>query len=145
MRVCLLLCLMFPATLMAQTSIEVRHAWIRQAPPGAMMLAGYAELANTGTQSVKIERASAAEFGVVELHRTVEESGMSKMRPAGVLEIAPGESLRLEPGGLHLMLMQPRAALKLDQNVVIDLITSDGDIVPGVFKVRATAPGDSSH
>lgn len=121
----------------AETRVEVRDAWIRQAPPGAMMLAAYAELANIGDQPVRIDRASSAAFGFVEIHRTIEEDGMSRMRPAGTLEIAPGASIKLEPGGLHLMLMQPRADLKADQTVVIDLLTEDGDIIPGVFKVRA--------
>ncbi|MCB1553723.1 MAG: copper chaperone PCu(A)C [Xanthomonadales bacterium] len=121
----------------ADTRIEVRDAWIRQAPPGAMMLAAYAELANTGDQTVRIAQAGSAAFGVVEIHRTIEEDGISRMRPAGVLEMAPGDAIRLAPGGLHLMLMQPRSDLKAGETVVIDLLTEDGDIIPGVFKVRA--------
>ena len=47
------------------------------------------------------------DFGMPMIHRTVEEGGVSRMRPAGKLEIPPGGELRFEPGGLHLMLMRP--------------------------------------
>lgn len=121
---------------LADTTIVVGKAWIRLAPPGAMMLAGYAEIANQGDAPVRINRASSDAFGVAEFHRTVDEGGVSRMRPAGVLEIAPGETLQLVPGGLHLMLMQPRGALPEGRTVVVDLLTETGEIVPAVFTVR---------
>ena len=33
-----------------------------------------------------LAQAGSAAFGVVEIHRTIEEDGISRMRPAGVLE-----------------------------------------------------------
>jgi len=114
----------------------VEQAWIRAAPPGAMMLAGYATLKNSGSTPLQIGAARSAAFADVEIHRTVEEGGVSRMRPAGTLEIPPGGSVALEPGGLHLMLMHPRQDLQPGQTVVIDFLTPDETPLPAVFTVR---------
>lgn len=123
----------------AETAVKVEQAWIRAAPPGAMMLAGYARLINAGSEPVVIRSASSAAFEVVEFHRTVEEDGVSKMRAAGDLELQPQAEIALEPGGLHLMLMRPRQEIREGATVVIDLLTAEGDIVPAVFSVRRSA------
>jgi periplasmic copper chaperone A len=48
-----------------------------------------------------------------------EEGGVMKMRPAGPLEIPPGEEVRLDPGGMHIMLMQLRQPLKEGESIPI--------------------------
>jgi len=83
--------------------LTVEDGWIREAPPGAMMTAGYARLANTGKQPLTVDGARARGFEGVGLHRTVVEDGVSRMRE-GRLEIAAGGSAALAPGGWHLML-----------------------------------------
>jgi hypothetical protein len=45
-----------------------------------------------------------------------------KMRPAGPLEIPPGEEVRLEPGGMHIMLMQLRQPLEEGERIPITFI-----------------------
>ena len=83
-------------------------AWVRAAPPGAVSLAGYMTLHNDGKIPMRFSWAQSDQFGMVELQRTQVVDGVSTMRPAGDQTIAPGDSLRFEPGGLHLMLMQPQ-------------------------------------
>jgi periplasmic copper chaperone A len=41
----------------------------------------------------------------VELHQTVDEDGMTRMRRVDGIDVQADESVRLEPGGLHLMLI----------------------------------------
>jgi hypothetical protein len=41
------------------------------------------------------------------------------MRPAGRLEIPPGKEVRLEPGGMHIMLMQLRQPLQEGESIPI--------------------------
>lgn len=117
----------------------VTRAWIRAAPPGAMMLAGYFTLDKQGGHLRRLVGARSDAFGDVSIHRSVVEDGISKMRPAGALEIAPGESLIFEPGGLHLMLMSPRADVSVGRRVPIWLCFEDGDDIeeiPVDFEVR---------
>lgn len=105
------------ASALACPDLAVTDAWIREAPPGAMS-AAYAKLTNRGKRALALDGARSAAFGGVGLHRTViDDSGMARMRE-GVLEIAPGASAALEPGGWHLMLFNPASILKA------------GDVVP---------------
>ena len=60
------------------------------------------------------------------MHRSLLEDGVSKMRVVDALRVAPGESVVLEPGGYHLMLMMPGSELEPGQTVKIAMSTEDG-------------------
>lgn len=137
----LLLVAAMPSTAMAQhPQIEASSAWIRIAPPGAMMLAGYLTLTNNGDVVAELASVDSDAFGSVELHRTEIIDGVSRMRAVPSLRIAPGESVRLEPGGMHLMLMQP--APELGERVPIAFIWRDGSKLTVAFPLQHDAPGE---
>jgi len=100
--------------------LKVEQAWIREAPPGAMS-AAYAKLTNQGKRALVVDGARSPDFGGAGLHRTVvDEGGMTRMRE-GKLELAPGASAALEPGGWHLMLFDPARLLKAGDTVAVTL------------------------
>lgn len=101
--------------------LQVEDAWIRQAPPGALMTAAYARLRNAGTRLLSIDGAFGADFAAAELHRTVVENGVSRMRHGEPLPLEPGASGALEPGGWHLMLMRPARPLQVGDRVPLAL------------------------
>ena len=106
----------------AEDGLRALDPWIPAAPPGAPMMAGYMTLLNEGNQSVEIASVRAEGFRRVELHRSFNERGMSRMRRVERLEIEPGEAVTLELGGLHLMLMQPRRPPPPGQTVRIEFL-----------------------
>lgn len=120
--------------------LVVEAPWVRAAPPGAMMLAGYARLRNDGDAPLTLVGARSDAFGMAEIHRTVEIDGVARMREATPLTIAPGETLGMEPGGLHVMLMRPKAALGEGQAVSVVLLLEGGSEVTVDFPVRKQAP-----
>jgi len=120
--------------------LVVEHAWIRTAPPGAMMLAGYATLRNSGDAPITVTGATSADFADVSLHQSVEENGLERMRPLGVAEIAAGASMEFTPGGRHFMLMRPKRELKQGDSVQIHISTSAGDGANAEFVVGDAAP-----
>ena len=89
---------------------QVRAARIVLPPPGGLMAAGYFELHNPAATALVLEALESAEFESVEMHETVDDDGVSRMRPIANATIAPGETLKFEPGGMHLMLMGSRLA-----------------------------------
>lgn len=127
---------------MAELKLQGANAWIRLAPPGTPMLAGYVELKNLGEQPLKLKGGQSGAFGVVEIHRTEEVDGMSRMRQVPLLEIAPGETVKLQPGGLHLMLMQPTREFSEGASIVIDILDENDEPLPVAFTVRREAPAD---
>ncbi len=95
-------------------SLEVTDAWARPTPEVATTAAFYVTFEN-GTSSddrlaaVRVDdRCDAAE-----LHRSSIVDGMMQMRPADAddLTIRAGESLVMEPGGVHVMCIGPTAPL----------------------------------
>jgi copper(I)-binding protein len=74
---------------------------------GMPMAAGYLQISNRSGSDIRITRVSSPEYGSVEMHETVVEDGIARMRAIPVLEIANGETVVFERGGKHLMLMQP--------------------------------------
>ncbi|MFL6592545.1 MAG: copper chaperone PCu(A)C [Luteimonas sp.] len=119
---------------------RVRDGWIRLAPVGVSipMLAGFGRIENPCAKSTVITGATSPSFADVSMHRTSVADGISRMRAVPVLTLAGNAGATLEPGGLHLMLMQPKAALKPGDIVRIVLQLQDGRQVGGDFVMRET-------
>lgn len=92
--------------------LQVENAWVRAAPPGATMMAGYATVKNTGVKTRTLRDVSSKDFDAIEVHKTVIENNVSKMIYMETVDIAAGGTARFEPGGMHLMLFSPKRALK---------------------------------
>jgi len=110
--------------------LHVSDAWVREAPPGASVLAGYMKVSNPGTETVRVSGISGADFSSIEIHRTVIENGMARMIAIDHFDVPPGESFVLEPGGYHLMLFNPVRALDSGDRVELLLHVSDGPCLP---------------
>jgi len=114
-----LLCL--PAS--AETTLKVSHAWVREAPPGARVQAGYMELHNNSQKDIKIIAINSPGFASIEMHRLYSQNGMMRMQQQDALTIPANSVLRLEPGGFHLMLFNPVSYLNSGDTVRFTLIT----------------------
>lgn len=118
---------------------EVEDAWVRAGPPGASMLAGYMAVINPGGTPVVIEAVSSESFGRVELHRTVLEDGMARMRPEDSVTVPAGGRVDFEPNGRHLMLIDPVRPLSAGDAVTLRLRFADGRILETRAEVRTGA------
>jgi copper(I)-binding protein len=100
--------------------IELTAAWLRPGSEGGNS-AAYLNIFN-GTNSadtlLSIETEIAPE---AEIHLTFEEDGMTGMRPAGEQVIAPDSNFKLEPGGLHLMVMGLNRSLAEGDSISLEL------------------------
>ena len=110
-------------------------------PPAAMpMMAGFGRLANPCPAPVVIVSASSPAFGEVSLHETRLVDGVSRMRELEQLRIVPDGDAVFKPGGMHLMLMQPRVPLKEGSRVVVAFKLQDGRELLSELVVRKSAP-----
>lgn len=135
----LLLALGYVMSAHAAGRLVVEKAWIRAAPPGAAMLAGYATLENAGDAPLIVIGASSADFGDVSLHESFSEYGVERMRPLGDVSIAPGASVAFTPGGKHFMLMDGKRELRVGDAVKIHISTKTGPGADADFVVRDDA------
>ena len=106
--------------------LEIGDGWIKHLPAAVPVRAGYLTLANRGGATRTIVGVSSDSFASVEIHRSVHAEGMMRMQRVEQLEIAPGESVQLAPGGLHLMLMQPLSPTEPGQTRYIEIEFADG-------------------
>ena len=136
----LILLILVATNVQAAGKLVVDYAWIRAAPPGASMLAGYATLTNTGDVRVIVTGADSADFGDVSLHQSVQENGVERMLPLGDIVIAPGAHVDFAPGGKHFMLMQPTRVLHVGDKVKIRIFCSASNNASVEFTISQDAP-----
>ena len=132
----LIVALNFVSTAAAGADVSARGAWIRDAPPGVSVMAGYMELRNHTSRPQHLVAASSSGFETVMLHRSIAKDGMAGMAHAAQVVLAPNGTLNFAPGGLHLMLMNPKRALRAGEPVVINLEFRGGLVLPVAFEVR---------
>lgn len=119
---------------------RVRDGWVRLLPGGMPMHAGFGRIENPCPMPVVIRGAASPAYTSVELHESRVVDGINRMRAVPELRIAPDGVAVLKPGGLHLMLMEPRAPLKEGSRVAIEFTLQDGRVLRGEFVARRPAP-----
>ena len=87
--------------------LVIMQPWSRATPGGAKIAGGYLTIENKGTAPDRLTAASGDIAGKVEIHEMAMNNGVMTMRPLEKgLEIEPGKTVKLAPGGYHLMLME---------------------------------------
>ena len=106
----LVICLMLPLAACAGgggAGLQVREVWSRQSPKMANAGAVYMVIENKGIVDDALLAAATDIADKVEIHETIMEGDVMKMRPVegSRLLVPAGELVELEPGGLHVMLI----------------------------------------
>ena len=126
-------------------SIHISQPWSRATPKGATTGAGYMTVTNKGTTPERVSCVADDASSQCQIHTMTMESGVMKMRPVeGGLEIKPGESVTLKPGGNHMMFVSLKHPLEQGQNVKVTLKFEHAgtiDIDYPVLAIGAPAPG----
>ncbi len=116
--------------------LSFEDAWIRPAPPGASSMAAYFVLRNNSDQDIIVEESSSKAFEVSMIHNTLVEDGIASMQHMDSLLIPANGTVRLEPLGIHMMLIQPKQELKLGDQAEVILIDQDGQEYAQMISVR---------
>jgi len=102
--------------------LVISQAWSRATPSGAKAGAGYLTIENKGSAPDRVIGGTSDVAGKVEVHEMSMSNGVMKMRPLEKgLEIAPGKTVKLAPGGYHMMLMDLKSQLKQGDKLPITL------------------------
>ncbi len=129
-------------------SIHISQPWSRATPKGAASGAGYMTLTNKGTAPDRVSCVSDDASAQCQIHTMTMEGGVMKMRPVeGGLEIKPGESVTLKPGGNHVMFLSLKHPLELGGTVKATLKFDHAgtiDVEYPVLAIGAPAPDASA-
>jgi copper(I)-binding protein len=126
-----------------QPKVQVDHVWSRAAMAGHQGVV-YLTVTDTGPPDTLTGVATpvAATAGV---HETINDNGVTTMRPVASLLVAPGKPLTLAPGGYHIMLMDLKQSLKEGDSFPVTLTFAGAGQVTATATVAkagaATMPG----
>jgi hypothetical protein len=127
-------------------ALAIEQPWSRATPGGARVAGGYARIANTGREPDRLVGGSLAVAGGFEMHESSETGGVARMRALerGV-EIKPGETVELRPGGLHVMFVDLKEPLREGQAIRGTLVFERAGTVEVTFQVRGIGARDAGH
>jgi hypothetical protein len=84
--------------------LKISAAWTRATPKGAPVGGGYLTITNNGTTPDRLIGGSSDTSTRFEIHNMTMDHGVMKMRPVDAgIEIKPGQTVELKPGGYHVM------------------------------------------
>ena len=125
-------------------NVMVKDAWVREAPPNAKVLAAYMTIENHTNNEKVLTGATSPAFAKIEIHKTVHKGDMATMEEQKELAIATHGTVKMQPGGLHLMLYTPSKKLKAGDKVSIALKFADGSSSSVDAEEKKTT-GSSGH
>ena len=127
----------------ALKALKIDHPFARATPPGARTGGVFVTVENTGNESDRLMSVSSPVAGVAELHEMSVDAGVMRMRGVAALEVKPGETLQLKPGGYHVMLGDLRRPLKVGDKFPMTLKFQNAGAVEVSVWVEAMGAGAS--
>jgi periplasmic copper chaperone A len=102
--------------------LVITQEWSRATPGGAKVGGGYLTIENKGATPDRLLGGAADVAAKVQVHQMSMNNGVMTMRPVeGGLVIEPGKTVKLTPGGFHLMLLDLNGPLKQGEKLPITL------------------------
>ena len=114
-------CLLLSITDDALGNIIIENSWVRAAAPGTKVMAAYMTIVNNSVKPIEmdIEKIISKGFKKTEVHKS-SLNDMMTMEKIDTIIIKPNESLVLEPGGLHFMLINPETVP--EKNTAVEML-----------------------
>lgn len=126
--------------------LAISQPWARATVPAAKVGAGYMRITNRGSEPERLVGFAAAIAGRGEVHEMSMDNGVMKMRQVkGGLVIAPGKTVELKPGGLHVMFIDLKEPLKEGEQVPATLSFEKAGDIDVSFQVKGIAAGSHNR
>jgi len=108
--------------------IQVIDPWIGAAPPGAMALGAFMILKNPTDHPITLTKVRAPGFGMVMLHKSINQNGMHKMIHVDQLVIPAHGEVALKHGSYHIMYMGIKRDVSVNTLITTQLMFKDGSV-----------------
>ncbi|OCC22510.1 hypothetical protein MB02_16350 [Croceicoccus estronivorus] len=119
------------------SQIAITGAWSRETAEGQDTGGAFMTIANAGTASDRLTGGASPVADAVQIHTVDMAGGVMRMRQLGdPLDIPAGSSVKLKPGGLHIMLMGLKQPLKRDETFPLTLTFEKAGAVEAEVKVE---------
>ena len=118
-------------------TLRVSNPFARATPPGAKVAGAFMTIKNVGPDADRLVSVSSPAAGLVEIHEMAMEGGMMKMRALKGIDLKPGATVELQPGGYHVMLEDLKQPLKQGEQIPIKPTFEKA----GVLDIKVTVEG----
>lgn len=109
------------------------------------MAVGYLSLHNRSNLPLAIESITSPQFGLIEIHETILQDGIARMQALPAIIIPPESRLDFEPGGKHLMMMQPQSGLTVATEISMEIRYNSGGLLLLVTQIQARMPASQAE
>ena len=127
---------MFAVTSARAADIAIEQPWARAAQQGGVG-AAFMRIENHGAAADRLVSASSPLARTVELHTTIRDGDVMRMRPVDVIEVPAHGTVQLQPGSLHIMLIGLQRPLAQGEQVPLTLTFERAGPVPVNLHVQA--------
>jgi copper(I)-binding protein len=110
----------FTVAAAAETGITVDKVWARPSAGAAKTSAAYFTVSDAGKPD-RLTGVSTPAAAMAELHETINDNGIMKMRGVPGIALEPGKPVIFAPGGYHVMLMGLKQPLKVGDTFPLTL------------------------
>jgi hypothetical protein len=119
-------------------SVKISVPWARATPKGAAVGAGYMTITNNGSAPDRLVGGASDVSNRFEIHEMTMDNGVMRMRPMPKgIEIKPGQSIELKPGGNHVMFLGLKKPLAQGEHVKATLAFEKAGKVDVDFTVES--------
>jgi periplasmic copper chaperone A len=102
--------------------LVITQAWSRATPGGARVAGGFLTIENKGSAPDRLIGGSADVSDKIQVHEMSMKNGVMTMRQLDKgLAIEPGKTVKLAPGGFHLMMLNLKSPLKQGEKLPVTL------------------------
>jgi copper(I)-binding protein len=115
--------------------IAIKDQWVR---PGAekMGTALYFTIENNGSEADTLYAVETDIAKMVQIHETYSSGDVMGMREIGNIIIEPESSIKLEPGGMHIMVMRLKKDIKKGDEIEFKLHFRNAGEISIAVKVK---------
>jgi periplasmic copper chaperone A len=106
-------------------SVNVENIWVRATAPGQKIAGGFMDI--KADADMKLVGGSSPVSRALELHAMKIEDGVMKMRSVKEILLPRGQTVKLAPGGLHLMFVGINKPIQAGEKVPVTLIVKGAD------------------
>lgn len=129
--------------------LHIENGWVRVSEYSdheGGMTGAFAEFTNHTDHDITIVGGTAEIAGMVEVHEVVMVDGEMKMQPKdGGIVIAAGETVTLEPGGLHIMLMNLKSAILVGDKITFTIDLDGYEDQTVTWDAKTSLSGDEEY
>ena len=134
-----------PATAATKAEVTVSGAWVKSSEYSdhvGGMTGVFAKITNKTKKTITLVGGTSSFAPMVDVHQVV--NGVMSHKPGGI-KIAPGKTVVLQPGGLHVMLMGLKKTILPGTKVDLKLTFTGAKAVALKLTAKSSAAGEETY